>query len=99
MVGYLMRYILGLLLILSPFFVSQSRGDANDIAAATRSVVRIAVFSSADGQRTLIGHGSGVAVGPDKIITNAHVAGTHFFFAQYGKLNSYMVEYFYKSSC
>ena len=74
MVGYLMRYILGLLLILSPFFVSQSRGDANDIAAATRSVVRIAVFSSADGQRTLIGHGSGVAVGPDKIITNAHVA-------------------------
>lgn len=69
-----MRYFLALLLLVSPLFLSQSRGDATDIAAATRSVVRIAVFSSADGQRTLIGHGSGVAVAADKIITNAHVA-------------------------
>ncbi len=69
-----MRIFLALLLLFSPFVLSQSRGDATDIAAATRSVVRIAVFSSADGQRTLIGHGSGVAVASDKIITNAHVA-------------------------
>jgi serine protease Do len=69
-----MRYFLALLLLISPLFVSQSRGDATDIAAATRSVVRIAVFSSADGQRTLIGHGSGVAVSEDKVVTNAHVA-------------------------
>ncbi len=69
-----MRIFLGLLILLSPFWVSQSRGDASDIAAATRSVVRIAVFSSADGQRTLIGHGSGVAVASDKVVTNAHVA-------------------------
>lgn len=69
-----MRYILALLLLLAPFAISQSRGDASDIAAATRSVVRIAVFSSSDGQRTLIGYGSGVAVASDKIITNAHVA-------------------------
>jgi serine protease Do len=69
-----MRFFLALLLLLSPFMVSQSRGDASDIAAATRGVVRIAVFSSAEGQRTLIGHGSGVVVASDKIITNAHVA-------------------------
>lgn len=69
-----MRFFLGLLLLICPMLVSQSRGDAGDIAAATRSVVRIAVFSSADGQRTLIGHGSGVAVAGDKVITNAHVA-------------------------
>ena len=69
-----MRYFLALLLLISPIFVSQSRADATDIAAATRSVVRIAVFSSADGQRTLIGHGSGVAVAGDKVLTNAHVA-------------------------
>lgn len=69
-----MRILLALLLLLSPFIVSQTRGDATDIAAATRSVVRIAVFSSADGQRTLIGHGSGVAVAGDKVVTNAHVA-------------------------
>lgn len=52
---------------------SPSIGDAGDISAATRSVVRVAVFSSADGQRTLIGLGSGVVVSPDKIVTNAHV--------------------------
>lgn len=74
MVDSLMRYLLVLLLILSPLTTSQSRGEASDIAAATRSVVRIAVFSSIDGQRTLIGHGSGVAVSADKVITNAHVA-------------------------
>lgn len=74
MVDWHMRYFLALLLLLTPFAVSQSRGDASDIAAATRSVVRIAVFSSSDGQRTLIGYGSGVAVASEKIITNAHVA-------------------------
>jgi serine protease Do len=74
MVDWRMRYFLALLLLLSPLAISQSRGDASDIAAATRSVVRIAVFSSSDGQRTLIGYGSGVAVASDKIITNAHVA-------------------------
>jgi serine protease Do len=74
MVECFMRYLLALLLFFSPLYLSQSRGDATDIAAATRSVVRIAVFSSADGQRTLIGHGSGVAVASDKVITNAHVA-------------------------
>lgn len=74
MVDWRMRCFLALLLLLSPFAMSQSRGDASDIAAATRSVVRIAVFSSADGQRTLIGYGSGVAVTADRIVTNAHVA-------------------------
>ncbi len=47
--------------------------EASDISAATRSVVRVAVFSSSEGQRTFIGHGSGVVVAPDKIVTNAHV--------------------------
>lgn len=74
MVDCLMRYFLALLLLFSPFAFSQSLSEPSDIAAATRSVVRIAVFSSADGQRTLIGHGSGVAISGDKVITNAHVA-------------------------
>lgn len=52
---------------------TRTRADASDISAATRSVVRVAVFSSSEGQRTLIGHGSGVVVAPDKIVTNAHV--------------------------
>ena len=50
-----------------------AHGEASDISAATRSVVRVAVFSSSEGQRTLVGHGSGVVVAPDKIVTNAHV--------------------------
>ena len=68
-----MRVFLALLLVLLPVAFSPAVGDASDINAATRSVVRVAVFSSSDGQRTLIGHGSGVVVTPDKIITNAHV--------------------------
>lgn len=63
-------------LIVALFFAlpfSGVHGEASDISAATRSVVRVAVFSSSEGQRTLVGHGSGVVVAPDKIVTNAHV--------------------------
>jgi serine protease Do len=74
MVDAVMRLILLMLVLFSPLHFSAANGEASDIAAATRSVVRIAVFSSADGQRTLIGHGSGVAVAGDKVVTNAHVA-------------------------
>lgn len=73
MVETAMRIFAAILLFLSPLILSQSRGDAGDISAATRSVVRVAVFSSAEGQRELIGFGSGVVVAPDKIVTNAHV--------------------------
>lgn len=68
-----MRYILALLLILSPLFLSSSHADASDINAATRSVVRVLVYSSVDGQRTIVSIGSGVVVATDKIVTNAHV--------------------------
>lgn len=71
MIEHAMRYILvlsALLIALSPL-----RGDAGDIGAASRSVVRVAIFSSAEGQRELIGHASGIVVAPDKILTNAHV--------------------------
>lgn len=68
-----MRYILAFLVALSPLFLSQSRADASDISAATRNVVRVVVYSGAEGQRTIISIGSGVVVAPDKIVTNAHV--------------------------
>lgn len=68
-----MRYLLALLLIIFPAHFAPALGEAGDINAATRSVVRVAVFSSSEGQRTFIGHGSGVIVAPDKIVTNAHV--------------------------
>lgn len=46
--------------------------DPADIQAASRSVVRVVLVAD-DGSSELIGHGSGIAVGPDLIVTNAHV--------------------------
>lgn len=59
--------------LLMPVLSAPAFAEASDIGAVSRSVVRIAVFSSEDGERTFIGHGSGVVVAPDKIVTNAHV--------------------------
>lgn len=64
-----MRYLLALLLLILPAMAS---ADPADIAAASRSVVRIVVFSESDPSYP-IGHGSGVVVAPDTILTNAHV--------------------------
>jgi serine protease Do len=47
--------------------------DNLDVAAAGRSVVRVVVVAMEDGEAAGIGTGSGVAVAPDKILTNAHV--------------------------
>lgn len=64
-----MRYLLALLLFLIPSLAS---ADPADIAAASRSVVRVVVFSTSDSSYP-IGHGSGVVVASDMILTNAHV--------------------------
>ncbi len=49
------------------------QADPADISATSRSVVRI-VLVARDGERThFIGHGSGVVIAPDKVLTNAHV--------------------------
>lgn len=47
--------------------------DPNDIQAASRSVVRVVLVAQEDGETFYVGHGSGFAVAPDKIITNAHL--------------------------
>ena len=44
-----------------------------DISAAARSVVRIVLVSRDGDQIQLVGHGSGVAIGPNRVLTNAHV--------------------------
>ncbi len=64
-----MRFLLALLLLSLPVLL---KADPADIAAASRSVVRVVVFSEAD-PGFPIGHGSGVVVAPDMILTNAHV--------------------------
>jgi V8-like Glu-specific endopeptidase len=60
-----------LLALLFLFLPATARAD--DIAAASRGVVRVVVIAIVDGQVVGFGHGSGVAVAPDRIVTNAHV--------------------------
>jgi serine protease Do len=67
---YLWLILIAFLLMIPP---GTAHADSADIAAASRSVVRVAVFSEVDGERKLVGHGSGVVIAPDKIVTNAHV--------------------------
>jgi serine protease Do len=68
-----MRYLAALCLLLSPLLVAPALADASDISAASRSVVRVIVYSSAEGQQSIVSIGSGVVVARDKIVTNAHV--------------------------
>lgn len=68
-----MRLILALLLLLLPLWSGPAHSDATDISAASRSVVRVVVYSSAEGQQSIVSIGSGVVVAANKIVTNAHV--------------------------
>jgi len=62
--------LLPVLMLLRP---SHAHADAQDIAAASRSVVRVALAAT-DGQSAyFVGHGSGVVVAPGRVLTNAHV--------------------------
>jgi len=62
-----------LLLLLAALFALASPARADDISAASRSVVRVVVVAVEDGEVVGFGHGSGFAVGPNRIVTNAHV--------------------------
>lgn len=46
---------------------------ADDISAAARGVVRVVTIAVVDDQVVGFGHGSGFAVAPDRVVTNAHV--------------------------
>ena len=46
---------------------------ADDISAASRSVVRVVTVAMIDGEVVGFGHGSGIAISPTRIVTNAHV--------------------------
>lgn len=49
------------------------RADPADIAAAARGVVRVVIMNTEGDQVFPISHGTGFAVGPNRIVTNAHV--------------------------
>jgi serine protease Do len=66
-------WVLGLVSFLALLATPAGAQDNLDVAAAGRSVVRVVVVSLVDGEPQGIGAGSGVAIAPDKIVTNAHV--------------------------
>lgn len=66
----LMALLAAALLALLPL---RAGADPSDIAAASRSVVRVVLISRTAEGVALIGHGSGFAVAPDLVLTNAHV--------------------------
>lgn len=65
------RIAMAVALVLAGLHVTPARAD--DIAAASRSVVRVVTIAIVDQEVVGFGHGSGFAVGPNRIVTNAHV--------------------------
>ena len=65
----MLRFLLPLLFLLA--IASPARAD--DISVAGRSVVRVVTIAFEDGEVVDFGHGSGFAVAPNRIVTNAHV--------------------------
>jgi hypothetical protein len=74
----MMRRLIFMLLAL---FAFAAPARADDISAAGRSVVRVVVIVFEEGEVSGFGHGSGFAVAPNRIVTNAHVVAQ----AQEGK--------------
>lgn len=64
-----MRLLLALIALLA--LAAPARAD--DIAATGRGVVRVVLLATVNGKIVGYSHGSGVAVAPDKVVTNAHV--------------------------
>jgi S1-C subfamily serine protease len=60
-------------LLLTFFALTFPARAADDISAASRSVVRVVTVAMVDGEVVGFGHGSGIAISPTRIITNAHV--------------------------
>ncbi|WNO53349.1 S1 family peptidase [Stakelama saccharophila] len=62
-----------LLLMVWLAFALAAPARADDISAAARGVVRVVITASINGDEIGRGHGSGFAVAPNTIVTNAHV--------------------------
>ncbi|MBU7589698.1 MAG: trypsin-like peptidase domain-containing protein [Sphingopyxis terrae] len=67
----LLAFFLAPLLALVAFAVPARAAD--DISAVSRSVVRVVTVAMVDGEVVGFGHGSGIAISPTRILTNAHV--------------------------
>ena len=68
-----MRRLFLLFFALLAYAAAPATAQSDDISAASRSVVRVAVAQFEGEQIVDFGHGSGFAVGPNRVVTNAHV--------------------------
>ncbi|WP_086736189.1 S1 family peptidase [Erythrobacter colymbi] len=68
-----MTRLLGALALLLTLLALPASADPGDVDAASRGVVRVVIIGSENGQPTPVSHGTGFAVTPTRIVTNAHV--------------------------
>jgi serine protease Do len=68
-----MRMFLSSLALLLLAFAAPAAADPADIDAAARGVVRVVLIAERGGEVAPVSHGSGFAVSPTHIVTNAHV--------------------------
>lgn len=61
------------LLLAFVFAQAPASADPADIDAASRGVVRVMIIGEEDGKMFPVSHGTGFAVTPERIVTNAHV--------------------------
>lgn len=67
-----MARLLAMLALLAALWAPAARAE-DDIAASGRGVVRIVTIAIVDNEVVGFGHGSGFAIAPNRIVTNAHV--------------------------
>lgn len=65
--------MLRLVMLIALVFAWAAPARADDISASARSVVRIVTIAVVGDEVVGFGHGSGFAISPNRIITNAHV--------------------------
>lgn len=69
----MIRLLIALALALALLATAPSRADPEDIDAAARGVVRVVIVGREGGEVVPLSHGTGFAVSPTRIVTNAHV--------------------------
>lgn len=69
----MIRLLAPLFALLALLWSPAAQADPADIAAASRGVVRIVIIERDGEELVPIAHGTGFAVSPERIVTNAHV--------------------------
>jgi len=68
-----MTRLLGAFVLFLTLLALPASADPGDVDAASRGVVRVVIISAENGEPVPISHGTGFAVTPTRIVTNAHV--------------------------